>query len=107
VRANALEEAGRPGLQLSSWRRSDVSPRTRAWRAARHYGGQVRIIVTSAGREVGDCTRNFATFCIETNDEWLVGRRYLPAESIFLALAGRDDHPTRRIKEEVPELQAA
>jgi len=30
--------------------------------------------------------------CIEQNDEWLVGRGYLSAESISLALAGPDDH---------------
>jgi transposase-like protein len=45
--------------------------------------------------------------CIEQNDEWLVGRGYLSAESISLVLAGRDDHPPTKIKEEVPELQAA
>jgi putative transposase len=45
--------------------------------------------------------------CIEQNDEWLVGRGYLSAESISLVLAGPDDHTTREIKEEVPELQAA
>jgi putative transposase len=45
--------------------------------------------------------------CIEANDEWLVGRRYLSAESISLGLAGRDDHTDKEIKEEVPELQAA
>jgi transposase-like protein len=45
--------------------------------------------------------------CIEQNDEWLVGRRYLSAESISLVLAGRDDHIDKEIKEEVPELQAA
>jgi transposase-like protein len=45
--------------------------------------------------------------CIEANDEWLVGRRYLSAESISLVLAGRDDHPPQAIAEEVPELQAA
>jgi putative transposase len=45
--------------------------------------------------------------CIEANDEWLVGRRYLSAESISLVLAGRDDHPPTEIGEEVPELQAA
>ena len=44
--------------------------------------------------------------CIEANDEWLVGRRYLSAESISLVLAGRDDHTHKEI-EEVPELQAA
>ena len=45
--------------------------------------------------------------CIEQNDEWLVGRGYLSAESISLVLAGPDDHSDREIKEEVPELQAA
>jgi putative transposase len=45
--------------------------------------------------------------CIEQNDEWLVGRGYLSAESISLALAGPDDHPDKEIKEEVPQLQAA
>jgi putative transposase len=45
--------------------------------------------------------------CIEQNDEWLVGRGYLSAESISLVLAGRDDHIDKEIKEEVPELQAA
>ena len=29
--------------------------------------------------------------CIEQNDEWLVGRGYLSAESISLVLAGPDD----------------
>jgi putative transposase len=45
--------------------------------------------------------------CIEQNDEWLVGRGYLSAESISLVIAGPDDHPTNEIKEEVPELQPA
>ena len=45
--------------------------------------------------------------CIEQNDEWLVGRGYLSAESISLILADRDDHTDKKIKEEVPELQAA
>ena len=45
--------------------------------------------------------------CIEQNDEWLVGRRYLSAESISLVLAGRDDHTDKEIKEEVAQLQAA
>jgi putative transposase len=44
--------------------------------------------------------------CIEQN-EWLVGRAYLSAESISLALAGPDDQIDKEIKEEVPELQAA
>jgi putative transposase len=45
--------------------------------------------------------------CIEQNDEWLVGRGYLSAWSISLVLAERDDHTDKKIKEEVPELQAA
>ena len=45
--------------------------------------------------------------CIEQNDEWLVGRGYLSAESISLVLAGPDDHTDKEIKEEVPELQPA
>ena len=52
-------------------------------------------------------TRLAGMLCIEANDEWLVGRRYLSAESISLVLAGRDDHTDKEIKEEVPELQAA
>jgi hypothetical protein len=44
--------------------------------------------------------------CIEQNDEWLVGRGYLSAESISLVLAGPDDH-TDKEKEEVAQLQAA
>ncbi len=45
--------------------------------------------------------------CIEQNDEWLVGRGYLSAESISLVLAGQDDHTDKDIKEEVAQLQAA
>jgi len=45
--------------------------------------------------------------CIEQNDEWLVGRGYLSAESISLVLAGPDDQIDKEIKEEVPALQAA
>ncbi len=45
--------------------------------------------------------------CIEQNDEWLVGRGYLSAESISLVLAGPDDHTDKEIKEEVGQLQAA
>ena len=45
--------------------------------------------------------------CIEQDDEWLVGRGYLSAESISLALAGPDDHIDKKIKEEVGQLQAA
>ena len=45
--------------------------------------------------------------CIEQNDEWLVGRRYLSAESISLVLAGPDDHTDNESKEEVAQLQAA
>src|SRR4051794_33993557 len=45
--------------------------------------------------------------CIEQNDEWLVGRGYLSAESISLVLAGPDDHIDNENKEEVAQLQAA
>jgi putative transposase len=45
--------------------------------------------------------------CIEQNDEWLVGRGYLSAESISLVMAGPGEHTDTEIKEEVPELQAA
>jgi putative transposase len=45
--------------------------------------------------------------CIEQNDEWLVGRGYLSAESISLVITGPDGHTDKKIKEEVPELQAA
>jgi len=45
--------------------------------------------------------------CIEQNDEWLVGRGYLSAESISLVLAGPDDHTDKENKEEVAQLQAA
>ena len=45
--------------------------------------------------------------CIEQNDEWLVGRGYLSAESISLVLAGPDGHTAKEINEEVAQLQAA
>jgi transposase-like protein len=45
--------------------------------------------------------------CIEQDDEWLVGRGYLSAESISLLLADRDDHIDKKTKEEVRELQPA
>src|SRR5215213_3322737 len=45
--------------------------------------------------------------CIEQNDEWLVGRGYLSAESISLVLTGPDDHTNKEDNKEVPELQAA
>jgi hypothetical protein len=44
--------------------------------------------------------------CIEQNDEWIVGRGHLSAESISVVLAGPDASPTHEI-EEMPELQAA
>jgi putative transposase len=45
--------------------------------------------------------------CIEQNDEWLVGRRYLSAESTSLVMAGRDDHTHKTKQEDNPQLQAA
>jgi hypothetical protein len=40
--------------------------------------------------------------CIEANDEWLVGRRYLSAESISLVIAGRNEHTNTEITERCP-----
>jgi transposase-like protein len=45
--------------------------------------------------------------CIEQNDEWLVGRGYLSAESIALCLTEPEKSDIREIKEEMGELQAA
>jgi hypothetical protein len=45
--------------------------------------------------------------CIEQNDEWLVGRGYLSAESISLCLADPEKSSIKQEKEEMPELQAA
>ena len=45
--------------------------------------------------------------CIEQNDEWLVGRGYLSAESISLVLQSENDISLNQETEEVPELQAA
>ena len=45
--------------------------------------------------------------CIEQNDEWLVGRGYLSAESIALALAGPAEDTDTDINKEMPALQAA
>ena len=44
---------------------------------------------------------------IEQNDEWLVSRRYLSAESIALALALENEDESDRQREEVIELTAA
>ena len=44
--------------------------------------------------------------CIEQNDEWLVGRAYLSAESISICLAD-PEKSSEKENEEVPELQAA
>jgi putative transposase len=45
--------------------------------------------------------------CIEANDEWLVGRRYLSAESIALVLTGAGPDNHNNLEEEVAQLQAA
>jgi len=44
-----------------------------------------------------------SSLLIEQNDEWLVGRRYLSAESIALVLEDEGDEA----REEVRELEAA
>ncbi len=48
-------------------------------------------------------TRLAGALLIEQNDEWLVGRRYLPAESLALVLEDERD----KNEEEVIELTAA
>src|SRR4051794_40081833 len=45
--------------------------------------------------------------CIEQNDEWLVGRGYLSAESVSLVLTGPSHDIHTEIKEETAQLQAA
>jgi putative transposase len=45
-----------------------------------------------------------ASVVIEQNDEWLVGRRYLSAESLALVLVDEDE---REDREEVPQLERA
>src|SRR3954468_7187112 len=66
-----------------------------------------RTDVVGIFRDDRSLIRLAGMLCIEQNDEWLVGRGYLSAESISLVLAGRDDHAPQEIKQEVPELQAA
>ena len=45
--------------------------------------------------------------CIEQNDEWLVGRAYLSAESIALIMDRASNEIEKKINKEVPELQPA
>ena len=45
--------------------------------------------------------------CIEQNDEWLVGRAYLSAESISLCLAEPEKSFMKEIKKQTPKPQAA
>jgi putative transposase len=45
--------------------------------------------------------------CIEQNDEWLVGRGYLSAESVSLVRTGPGHDIDTEIKEETAQLQAA
>jgi hypothetical protein len=45
--------------------------------------------------------------CIEQNDEWLVGRGYLSAESISLVFTGPAEDTHNETNEEVPALHAA
>ena len=45
--------------------------------------------------------------CIEQNDEWLVGRGYLSAESVSLVITDSRHDIDTEIKEETAQLQAA
>jgi hypothetical protein len=45
--------------------------------------------------------------CIEQNDEWLVGRRYLSAAAMEPLLEQRLHRDTTPDREEVPELTTA
>jgi hypothetical protein len=45
--------------------------------------------------------------CIEQNDEWLVGRGHLSAESVSLRLTGSGPDMHTEITEETAQLQAA
>jgi len=45
--------------------------------------------------------------CIEQNDEWLAGRRYLSAAPTSLIIAGRGDHTHTEKEADNPQLQAA
>ena len=66
-----------------------------------------RTDVVGIFRDDRSLVRLAGMLCIEQNDEWLVGRSYLSAESISLALAGPDDHKDKEVEEEVAQLQAA
>ena len=127
-RRRATGSQKRSRISTAAWARSPPcsktpsptsSPSTRSraghWRKLRSTNPLERF-----NREVGRRTDVVGIFpddqslirlagmlCIEQNDEWLVGRGYLSAESISLVLAGPDDHIDKEIKEEVPELQAA
>src|SRR5215211_24008 len=58
-----------------------------------------------ARRPLADPPRRHALH--RTNDEWLLGRGYLSAESISLVLTRPDDHIDKENQEEVAQLQAA
>jgi putative intracellular protease/amidase len=78
-----------------------------SWIRAAHASSTWTTSVCTGSLLLGAAGVLAGMLCIEQNDEWLVGRAYLSAGSISLVLAGRDDHPYKQIKEEVPELQAA
>ena len=79
------------------------------WRKLRSTNPLERFNARSAGAPTSSASspttarliRLAGMLCIEQNDEWLVGRGYLSAESISLVLAGPDDHTDKEIKEEV------
>jgi putative transposase len=55
----------------------------------------------------GSLIRLVGMLCIEQNDEWLVGRRYLSAAAMEPLLEQRLHRDTTPDREEVPELTAA
>jgi hypothetical protein len=112
-----LVKRGRVGVQLATSRRPATgSPkpsrtstgasanRDAARRPRTGHPGLLRVPELALAQAQ---IRLAGMLCIEQNEEWLVGRGYLSAQSISLVLAGPDDHTDKENKEEVAQLQAA